>query len=186
MTTNARSHPAHLNFKLKPRRLPALPDPMDRDWVGFDPAATDQALYERNRGLWNLGPAAGRTKLVTFSYDGLVKVVIAVESVETIAALQQDGRDKKAIVGRVLAAGEAAYDALIDTPVDAHRNPVTYLTATGGGPALCACGCGAPVTGRRDFIPGHDQRAVHERITRRWGSTMAFLTWFDDSEDQAA
>ena len=34
--------------------------------------------------------------------------------------------------------------------------------------------------GRR-FIPGHDQRAVHERIERQWGDTMGFIRWFDET-----
>lgn len=29
--------------------------------------------------------------------------------------------------------------------------------------------------------PGHDQRAVHERIARQWGDTLGFIHWFDDT-----
>ena len=69
------------------------------------------------------------------------------------------------------------------TPVavdlDGHRNPVTYLSDPDAGDPACACGCGAPVSGNRSFLPGHDQRAVHERIARQWGSTLAFMDWFD-------
>jgi hypothetical protein len=35
------------------------------------------------------------------------------------------------------------------------------------------------VSGGRVFLPGHDQRAVHERIARQWGDTLGFITWFD-------
>lgn len=185
MTTTAH-RPAHLNFKLGAPQTPAEHDPMHRDWVGWEATTSHQGLYERNRGLWNLGRAAQRAQLATFSHEGSVRVVIAVTDVETIASLEPGGRAKKAIIGDVLAPGDAAYDQLIGATVDAHRNPVTYIAATGAGPALCACGCGSPTAGGRDFVPGHDQRAIHERITRRWGSTIGFITWFDQSEDHAA
>jgi hypothetical protein len=35
------------------------------------------------------------------------------------------------------------------------------------------------VSGNRSFLPGHDQRAVHERIARQWGGTLGFMDWFD-------
>ncbi len=41
-------------------------------------------------------------------------------------------------------------------------------------------GAGHVVGGRVD-LPGHDQRAVHDRITRQWGSTLGFIDWFDVS-----
>jgi hypothetical protein len=41
----------------------------------------------------------------------------------------------------------------------------------------CACGCGA-VAVRGDFAPGHDQRAIHDRI-RKVGTVREFIEWFD-------
>ncbi|MGY3567928.1 hypothetical protein [Sinomonas sp. RB5] len=41
---------------------------------------------------------------------------------------------------------------------------------------LCRCGCGQPSS--RDFLPGHDQRAIHERI-KKVGTVSDFLDWFD-------
>jgi hypothetical protein len=32
------------------------------------------------------------------------------------------------------------------------------------------------VVGGRLFLPGHDQRAIPERIARRWGDTLGFIT----------
>jgi hypothetical protein len=34
------------------------------------------------------------------------------------------------------------------------------------------------MTSARDFMPGHDQRAIHERIAKI-GSVKDFLAWFD-------
>ena len=127
---NPTVRPAHLNFKLGHRETLTTPDPMDRDWLGWDPTATHQAHYERNRGVWILGQAAERSELATFSHDGSVKVVIAMTGLETIPALEAGGRAKTAFIGRVLAPGDTAYDQLIDAPVDSHRNPVTYVPAT--------------------------------------------------------
>jgi translation initiation factor 1 (eIF-1/SUI1) len=54
--------------------------------------------------------------------------------------------------------------------------------ALAAAPAACQrdCGCGGRVTGGRVFLPGHDQRAVHERIARQWGDTLGFIAWFDN------
>lgn len=57
---------------------------------------------------------------------------------------------------------------------DRHRNPVTYV-ADPVEQRTCACGCDGPVTGGRVFLPGHDQRAIHERIARQWGDTLGSL-----------
>lgn len=80
----------------------------------------------------------------------------------------------------VLGSGDLAFDALIGQPMpDRHRNPVTYV-ADPVDQRTCACGCGGRVTGGRVFLPGHDQRAVHERIARQWGDTLGFIAWFDN------
>jgi hypothetical protein len=37
------------------------------------------------------------------------------------------------------------------------------------------------VAGARQFLPGHDQRAIHDRVSEQRGSTMGFIRWFDDT-----
>ncbi|MGH9127726.1 MAG: hypothetical protein ACRDY2_01885 [Acidimicrobiales bacterium] len=61
-------------------------------------------------------------------------------------------------------------------PVGRVRNPITYVD-TALDRRACACGCGVVVVAR-DFLPGHDQRAIHERISQL-GSVIEFLRWFD-------
>lgn len=168
-----------IHLKLSPAR-PVVPpgDPMGlgREWVGWTPDQTPQQLYERNRGVWYLGARASRERYTAFSstVTGTIVAVIANEGVENV-----DGR-KKAIVGRVLGPGDLAFDALIGQPMpDRHRNPVTYV-ADPVDQRTCACSCGGRVTGGRVFLPGHDQRAVHERIARQWGDTLGFIAWFDN------
>lgn len=169
-----------INFKLGPvTEIDPATDDMSRTWIGWSHLHGDEQTYEQNRGVWVLGPRAERERLATFSYDGKIKIVVAVDRIETIPAKEVGRRSKSAIVGRVLGPGDSRHDALIDQPVDNHRNPVTYIIEPTAGDPTCACGCGAPVAGHRSFLPGHDQRAVHERIARRWGSTLGFIDWFD-------
>ena len=169
-----------INFKLGPVR-DATPeqDDMGRTWFGFSPTHSAQQTYEQNRGIWLLGPRAARERYATFSFDGTVRVVVEVDRIETVPAKDATRRSKSAVAGRVLEAGHPVHDALVGQPVDVHRNPVTYLADPSGGPRTCACGCGAAVADHRAFAPGHDQRAVHERISRQWGSTLGFIDWFD-------
>ena len=169
-----------INFKLGRERDVLLEekDPMNRSWVGWDEHRSEQDIYEVNRGVWLLGPRAEREHFATFSFDGFVKVVVEINGFEQV--VMPDGRDKKAIVGRVLKPGDPAYDALIDREVDAHRNPVTYIDdAAGESARVCACGCGEAIAATRVFLPGHDQKAIHERINRQWGSTLGFIDWYD-------
>jgi len=165
-----------INLKLNDRfTFDPTRDAMHRTWVGWSPDLTDQEVYEQNRGVWVLGRRARGERLATFSHHGVVVAVVAIDGIEDIPPLE--GRTpKQAIIGRVLQAGDADYDALINTPVDHHRNPVTYSSSDR---RTCACGCGTEVAGNRAFLPGHDQRAVHERIAQEWGTTLGFIEWFD-------
>lgn len=176
-----------VNFKLGPvTAVDPAQDDMSRTWIGWSPLHLDQETYDQNRGLWLLGRRVEHEQYATFSAEGIVRVVVAIDHVETVPSKVAGARSKRAIMGRVLKAGDPIYDALIDQQVDGHRNPVTYLEDPIGGPRTCACGCGAAVLGSRAFLPGHDQRAVHDRITRQWGSTLAFINWFDATYPEAA
>ena len=92
------------------------------------------------------------------------------------------GGFKKVLRGRVLAEGDPARQELLGTTINSFRNPVSYIADPPSSPRVCACGCGSPVLGRRLFIPGHDQKALHERIAKRWGSAVEFIRWFDSSD----
>ena len=162
-----------INFKLDDRRLiNHEEDAWDRTWIGWAEDLTDDDVYEQNRGVWLLGRRSRNERLATFSHQGVVKVVVAIDDFEYVPG------GKQAIIGRVLRSGDPDYDRLIGTTVDTFRNPVTYQDE---GDRECACGCGASVTGTVTFLPGHDQRAVHDRISKQWGSTLAFVRWFDET-----
>lgn len=164
-----------IHIKLSDRRPVGADDPMGRDWVGYDPTASLEELFDRNRGRWRLARRANREKHVLFSYTGdhRVKFVAAIESLERSGA-------RRVIIGHVLAADDPVSRAWVGAPApDSHRNPATYVAEREGEGSTCACGCGEPVSNNRSFLPGHDQRAVHSRIARRWGGTLGFIEWFD-------
>jgi hypothetical protein len=169
-----------INFKLGPMKpLDPTEDDMGREWYGWDPRDSNLANFERNRGLWLLGARAERERYATFSIDGTIKVVAEIDGLETIPAKDPSRRAKRAIVGRVLEAGHPIADHFVQQPADQHRNPVTYLSDPDTSERTCACGCGTSVPGLRSWASGHDQRAVHDRITRQWGDVLGFVRWFD-------
>lgn len=166
----------HLKLGRKRPVLLEEHDEMHREWVGYEPSMPPQTIYEQNRGTWVLGARADREQYAVFSdtEEGLIRCVVRLTGIESTG-------NKRAIVGDILEPGDPVHDALIGQPApDSFRNPITYPPDPGKSDT-CACGCGAPVPGRRNFVPGHDQRAVHARIAARWGSTIAFLDWFDDT-----
>lgn len=154
-------------------------DPMQRDWLGWDPAKDHEQNFKRNRGIWFLGRRVYKEEFATFSHDGRVVMVVKLDLSDPITEIASlDGKSIKfAINGLLLAKGDPDFDRLYDSPVDGFRNPVTYPSA---GAKTCACGCGEEVAGTRTFLPGHDQRAIHERITKQWGTTLGFIDWFDE------
>jgi hypothetical protein len=169
-----------INFKLNPRApLDRAKDDMSREWFGYDEKLSDQANYEQNRGIWFLGVQADRERYATFSFEGRVRIVVEIDHIETIPAKDPKERSRRAIVGRVLSAGDEAYDLMFDQEADHHRNPMTYDQDW----QLCACGCERKT--KRRFVSGHDQRAIHDRIARQWGNTVGFIKWFDAEYGEA-
>jgi len=164
-----------LHIKLGERRN-ITNDPMGRPWVGYDQTKSNEELFEINRGRWTLGARANREKFAAFSYTGdhTIKFLVEIEGIE-------DSGSRRALVGRVLNADHPLARRYVgETALDEHRNPVTYFSDPEA-PTLCACGCGERLEGTSAFITGHDQKAIHSRIARQWGSTLSFIDWFDST-----
>ncbi|MBT2588554.1 hypothetical protein [Arthrobacter sp. ISL-95] len=90
--------------------------------------------------------------------------------------------DRYTIHGRILSKGHPVFDKYVGhpSPVSAARNPVRYFEDAefdDNAGRLCRCGCGEMTT-RGDFVSGHDQKAIHERIARI-GTVAEFLDWID-------
>jgi hypothetical protein len=163
-----------LHIKLSDRRPVTWDDPMGRTWVGYDPTVPVEQLFAINRGRWLLGPRADHETYAAFSHTGdhTIKFVVEIDGFD-------DFENKRAIVGRVLGSDHPVARQWVHAQAPDHfRNPVTYHPDSDA-PATCACGCGEPVPAGRLFVPGHDQRAIHERINRQWGGTIGFIRWFD-------
>jgi len=165
-----------LHIKLHDRRqIDPDNDLRGRTWVGYDATLPVEELFEQNRGRWVLGPRAERERYALFSFTGdhTVKFIAKIDDLEHIG-------NKRAIVGRVLDSDDQLSRRWVGTPApDSFRNPATYFKEPGGDPSTCACGCGEPVPASRSFVPGHDQKAIHARISKQWGGTLGFIDWFD-------
>ena len=117
-----------LNVKLGSRRDfdPADDPDLGRSWIGYDPAASDQDLWEHNRGRYAFGSAVDVEKVATLSFDGTIRVVARLTGACDYTPRPGKAKDYWALVGEVLVPGHPAYDALIGQPDRTHRG-WTYL-----------------------------------------------------------
>lgn len=125
----------------------------------IDPLAAPRVRYP-GPALWR--PACRDADL----RDGGRKLVQL--AVEITAPPEDTGDGRRALRGKILRADHPVFDQYVgqEAPVMGPRNPVTYFESPLDGQGCCACGCGELVPLQRDFLPGHDQRAIHERIAR--------------------
>ena len=140
-----------------------------------------RALYEAARGNWVLGERADREHYAVVSFDGTVLMATQIESLEMVdKRAADDSRDnRRAINGKILVEGDEVYDEYVGkpTPIATGRNPIKYFDSPVGH-VSCKCGCGGTVA-LGDFLMGHDQRALHERVSQI-GTVAEFLDWFDN------
>ena len=174
-----------LNLKLDERKdVEAARDGMGRAWKGYDPNLTDQELFDQNCGVWVVGEKAKTERYATFSFEGQVVLAVELTGMHPVT-IPGTGAIKQILEGRVLPEGDPAREELMGTLINSFRNPVSYIPDPPSSPRLCACGCHTPVPSGRLFVPGHDQKAIHERIAKRWGSARKFIEWFDATEGEA-
>ncbi|MGQ4616389.1 hypothetical protein [Nocardia sp. R7R-8] len=95
-----------------------------------------------------------------------------------------DHGDRVAVERTVLLEGHPVRDAWIGRPhpvVNNSQNPVGYVSLPEEAEFTerpCGCGCGQVST--RDFLPGHDVRAMQDRVRRMFaGSALEFIRWVD-------
>lgn len=150
-------------------------DDLHRDRVGFSASMSPLALYDANHGCWRLGARAHAQRYYLATYEGVVRQAVEIERIEPSAPASQ----RSVIHGTVLAAGHPVYDKYVGhtSPVQGVRNPITYFDDDFEVGGHCRCGCGSTVV-NRDFLPGHDQTALHARV-KEIGTVAEFLDWFD-------
>lgn len=156
------------------------PDTLGRTWAGYFPRMTEQEAYEAGRGVWRLGPRADTERFALIVGGDVVRSVVEIDE------LVNDPVDeaRRSIVGTVLTDGHPMREAYLggaDPSGSRSRNPIAYTELPEERDfklRYCACGCGTETKG--EFAPGHDLRAIQQRIGESFdGSTVRFLEWFD-------
>jgi hypothetical protein len=97
--------------------------------------------------------------------------------------------DRIELQGHVLEPGHPVRDAYLGKPDPvgtSSQNPVGYCDLPEEQPfILSPCGCGQDTD--RDFLPGHDVRAMQERVRAHFGgSPLKFIQWVDAQLSSAA
>ena len=144
---------------------------------GVKSSASDQDLYEAGRRAWRLAAGAEGERYALIVFEGTVRVAVEIDEWK----IEASGR--RALSGRVLADGDAVHDRFFgksDPSGSTSRNPARYWVAPAlkGQYTACLCGCG--VEARNRWLPGHDQRAIHQRIRRDFqGNVATFIAWYD-------
>lgn len=157
---------------------PVEGDPLGRTYVGYFPRMTECEAWQAGRGVWkaNKERLSGE-KFALIIGEGRVCAVGEITGVST-------HDDRVAVEGDVLAEGHPVRDAWIGQPdpaPNASQNPVGYAELPEEAEFRerpCGCGCGEVST--RDFLPGHDVRAMQDRVRNMFaGSALEFIRWVD-------
>ena len=77
--------------------------------MGWKATATDDQLWEINRGVWALGSRVASERIATPSFDGRVQVVAEING---RTRYDVDGVTKWALSGSVLRPGDPVHDRL--------------------------------------------------------------------------
>ena len=116
-----------LNIALSPfRDVDPETQPIPRRFVGYDPKLGDEQLWNANRGAYDLDESAAEEQFATFSYDGTIRLVAELEGIESV---EEDGRARKALLGRLLRRGDPVRDALVGRQVETSEE-VSHLDTT--------------------------------------------------------
>jgi hypothetical protein len=161
-------------------------DGMGRPFVDYERCMTPDQMYEPNPDGWSIGARGQDEKYALFCLGGSVIQAVEIESLERTTQYECSPEEKRddryKIHGKTLSKGHPVFEKYIGKriPVGMAGNPTGYFEDPefdGYSAQLCRCGCGESTSGG-DFIPGHDQRAIHERIARI-GTVAEFLDWMD-------
>ncbi len=164
--------------------LPMDNDVLGRTHVGYFPRMTEQEAWEAGRGVWKMAvEKVRRERFALIVAEGVVRAVGEITGAETH---ETDTGARVALQGHVLPEDHPVRAAWIGQPdpvVNGSQNPIGYLELLEEEQFLyrpCACECGE--TSVRDFLPGHDVRAIQARVRDHFdGSPLKFIRWVDDT-----
>lgn len=157
-------------------------DPLGRTYIGYFPRMTEAEAWEAGRGVWRMSTEkVTRQRFAVIVGEGLVRAVGEITGFSTHG-------DRVALEGAVLGEGHPVHDAYIGQPdpvTTGSQNPVGYCDLPEEQPFVftpCACNCGE--TTDRDFLPGHEVRAMQARVRAHFGgSALKFIQWIDNTID---
>ncbi len=160
-------------------------DPLKRAYTGYFPRMTEAEAWEAGRGVWRMSAGkVSRQKFALIVGEGLVRAV------GQITGFAVHG-DRIALEGHVLPGGHPVRDAYLGRPDPVgtgSQNPVGYRDLPEEQQFTrwpCHCGCGEGTD--RDFLPGHDVRAMQARVREHFsGSPLKFIQWVDSMLAPAA
>ncbi|UKD50787.1 hypothetical protein L3Q65_00390 (plasmid) [Amycolatopsis sp. FU40] len=164
---------------------PVESDPLDRSSIGYFPRMTEAEAWEAGRGVWRMSTEKiGRQKFALIVAEGRVRAVG-----EITGFTVHD--DRVALEGRPLAEGHPVRDAYLgkkDPVATGSQNPVGYCDLPEEQQFVQrACGCGCGQLSDRDFLPGHDVRAMQQYVRTYFdASPRKFLDWVDGQLTAAA
>lgn len=141
---------------------------------------SEEELFRAATYCWVMNPARARKERFAIVIgEGQYLMAIGVTDIVLAerAASGSTKDDRYEIVGEILSPGHPVHDEFVGMAAIGTRNPVRYFESAFD-LSQCRCGCGESV--RADFLPGHDQRAIHARIAN-FGSVAKFLDWFDET-----
>lgn len=152
-------------------------DPLGRRSVGYFPRMTEAEAWEAGRGLWKMNTERlARQRFALIVAEGVVRAVTELSGHTPM-------EDRIALEGALVEVGHPLHDYVGQPdPVETgSQNPVGYAELPEETQFLyqpCGCGCGQPID--RDFLPGHDVRAMQDRVRAYFGaSPRRFIDWVD-------
>jgi len=153
-------------------------DALHRDYIGYFPRMTQDEAWGSGRGVWKMNrERAARERFALIIGEGTVRAAAEITGIV-------DAEDRVALDGQLLKPGHPIYDTYFGAPdpvSNGSQNPIAYCELPEEAQfrlRQCACGCGE--TGERDFLPGHEIRAIQARIRAHFGgSPLRFIQWLD-------
>lgn len=97
------------------------PHELPINWVGYSFTATQDELWDHNKGVWVLGDRARNENYVAFVFSGIVCLVAKISTIHPYP-----GSKRSYFEGTPLKEGNRAYDKWINQEVRGGRNPIRY------------------------------------------------------------
>ncbi len=138
--------------------------PIPRTFTGFDPRLSDELLWDANRGAHDIDDSLAQERFATFSHEGTIRLVVELEGVENVG---DHGTPRRALLGRVLSAGDPVRDALVGQAVADDVAEVSRIDTT-----------------ELDSMPAHERYAEPDRPRRTFLLTFDPEQWFWTPEDE--